>query len=924
MRQRTLELMLLVLGAVPVLLIFALVEAERTRTFGPDRLSVPALLVALFLSAHVAVRRSAPEADPALLPCALVLSGIGLAMIDRLDPELGRAQSIWLSLSVFFLVATLAWVKEIEHVARFKYSVMLAGLVLLLAPAVVGREINGAKLWIRIGAMSFQPGELAKICIIVFLAAYLAENREMLSVFTRRILGLPVPEPRKLGPLLVMWSVSLVVLVFERDLGSSLLLFALFLAMLYVATGRGAYVAIGLALFGAGAFTAWTVFDHVKARIAIWLDPFADAAGRGYQLAQSLFALAAGGVLGVGPGRGSPERIPFVETDFIFSAVGEELGLLGAAAVVICFIVIVSRGFATALRARSDVSALTAAGLTFSIGSQAFVIIGGVTRLVPLTGVTLPFMSYGGSSLLATFIALALLLKAGDAATGTGTELRLTCPAAGALGRSALARRVRRTTQVLMALLVTLVANLTSIQVVSARSLATAPANTRGVAEAARTDRGTIVTRDGVVLAESVRAGRRTFERRYPEGVLAAHAVGYLSPRYGRSGIEAAADDALSGSRSFRTWQDAIDAAVGRPVEGNDVVLTIDARIQRAAERALGSRRGAIVVIDPRTGAVLASVSRPAYDPADVDSRWEQLSGSPGAPLLDRTRQALYPPGSTFKVVTLTAAYGSGVARPDSTYPAPARIVIGNAPVTNYGGSGYGRLDLVTATARSVNTVFAQLADELGAERLVEQSRRFGIGSPIPYELPIVRSLMPDPREMTRWETAWAGVGQPVGEHASPAGPQVTVVQMALVAAAIANDGVAMRPYLIDRVTHRGRGYDRPLGITRPRVLTRATDPGTARLVAAAMQAVVSRGSGTRAALPGAVVCGKTGTAEVGKGRPTHAWFIGFAPRSDPTVAIAVLVEGGGTGGRAAAPVAREVLRAALAAQAARHGRDAR
>lgn len=914
--RRTTELLLLLAAALPVLLLFALVEVQAARAFEWSMLLVPGALLAAFVAAHAAVRRFAPAADPALLPAAFVLAGMGLSFVTRLDRELAASQVMWLFVGVAALVATLVLVPSLERLARYKYTIMLTGIVLLVMPALIGREINGAKLWIRFGGFSFQPGEIAKLCIIVFLAAYLAENREMLSVSTRRIFGLKLPEPRTLGPLLLMWVASLFVLVFERDLGSSLLLFGIFLVMIYVATGRAAYVVVGLVLFGAGATVAWRMFDHVQTRVAIWLDPFADAAGRGYQLVQSLFALAAGGVIGTGPGQGLPTRIPFVSTDFIFSAIGEELGLLGASAVIVCFLVIVVRGLATAARAKTDMAAFTAVGLVASVGLQAFVIIGGVTRLIPLTGVTLPFVSYGGSSLLSTFIALALLLRAGDEGTGLESEMQTTSTDMGVLGRVALGKRLTRVATVLSVLLAALVVNLTWIQVVRADALNNSQVNTRGLAEQARSHRGSILTRDGVVLAESIPVSRGVYKRTYPEGRLAAHTVGYYSLKYGRAGVEAAANDALAGKESFRDWTDVIDSATGRPVRGEDVALTIDSRVQRAAERVLAGKRGAAVAIDPRTGAVLAAASTPGYDPATVDKQWQRISaGSEGAPLLDRGRQALYAPGSTFKVVTLTGAIAAGVATTQTTYPGPASIEIGGAPVTNFEGGGYGRMNLMKATARSVNTVFAQLAVDLGPEALVQQADRFGYDDKLGYELPTKTSLMPDPAEMTTWETAWAGVGQPVGEHESPAGPQATVMQMALVAAGIANDGSVMRPYVIDRVVDPETGQSSLLAQTKPRALSQATDPATAEQVTQAMIGVVREGSGARASVPGVTVAGKTGTAEVGQGQPTNAWFIAFAPAENPTVALAIMIEGGGIGGRVAAPAAKPILEAALAAQ---------
>lgn len=909
--RRTTELLLLLAAAPPVLLVFALVETALARSFDWAQLAVPGALLGAFVAAHLASRRFAPGADPALLPAAFVLSGLGLAFVTRLDRELAASQVVWLFVSVAALIGTLLLVPSLERLARYKYTVMLAGIALLVAPALIGVEVNGAKLWIRFAGMSFQPGELAKIAIVIFLAAYLSENREMLSVSTRRVLGMRLPEPRTLGPLVLMWAASLFVLVFERDLGSSLLLFGTFLTMIYVATGRPGYVAVGLALFGGGAFAAYRMFDHVQSRIAIWLDPFADAAGRGYQLVQSLFALAAGRMVGTGLGQGLPQRIPFVETDFIFSAIGEELGLLGASAVVLCFLVFVIRGLATASRAKTDMAAFTAAGIVAALGLQAFVIIGGVTRLIPLTGVTLPFVSYGGSSLLSTFIMLGLLLRAGDEATGLQVEMQSTTTDLGILGRFALGRRLVRVAWSLTALMLALVVNLTLIQVVMAGQLANNPANTRHLAEEARADRGSILTRDGATLAESVPQGR-VFRREYPSGRLAAHTVGYYSPRFGRAGVEAAANDALAGRRLYRDFDDVIASMTGRPVEGSDVVLTLDARVQSAAENALGRRRGAIVVLDPRSGAVLASASYPSYDPGTVDSEWDALSTAASAPLLDRGRQSLRAPGSTFKVVTLTGALASGEVKPSDRYSGRSPLEIGNAPVTNFEGGSYGTVDVRTATMRSINTVFAQIGVELGADRLVGQARRFGFNQKLGYELPGRESLMPDPDEMTTWETAWAGVGQPVGEHESPPGPQATVMQMALVAAGVGNDGIVMRPHVIGSILDEAGD---PAAATTPRPLAVATDPATAAQVTSIMVDAVRAGSGIAARIPGVSVAGKTGTAESAEDAPTDAWFIAFAPAENPTVAVAVMIERGGVGGRVAAPTARPVLEAALRAQ---------
>jgi peptidoglycan glycosyltransferase len=350
---------------------------------------------------------------------------------------------------------------------------------------------------------------------------------------------------------------------------------------------------------------------------------------------------------------------------------------------------------------------------------------------------------------------------------------------------------------------------------------------------------------------------------------------------------------------------------LGRPVSGNDVVLTIDSGIQKAAEKALLGHRGAIVAIDPTTGAVLALASSPTYSPAKVDEDWPTLSTGGAAALVDRATSSLYPPGSTFKVVTLTKVLSEGVATPDTVLPAPRVLSVGGGKVTNFEGEGGGSATLTQALRSSINTVFAGLGVKLGPHRLVDQARAFGFDSPIPFELPVTASLMPAPESMTTWETAWAADGQPVGANVVK-GPVTTALQMALVAGGIANKGVVMRPYVLDHVSDAGGA---PTLTSSPVSLTTATDPSTAAIVRKLMVGVVASGSGTRARITGVTIAGKTGTAEVGKNVDTDAWFICFAPAAPgqtPRIAIAVVFENAGLGGRVAAPAARAVLLEAL------------
>jgi cell division protein FtsW (lipid II flippase) len=410
-RELTLLILALIIGGG------ALALAAIGRNVDRLSLAVPFMVVLFvcYTAAHVVMRKTASGADSLILPLAAILNSVGLAAIFRLAPKnFGPDQMIWTAVGITFFIATLLFIRDFQMLARYKYILGFAGVGLLMLPATpLGEEINGAKLWLSLGAFSFQPGELAKICLVIFFAAYLAERKELLAIASRRIAGFHVPDLKHFGPLLVMWGVSLAVMFYEKDLGSSLLFFSIFLVMLYIATARVVYMAFGGLLFLAGSFLGYQAFSHVQLRVQVWLDTFNPDTihGDSFQLAQSLFALSTGGLFGTGLGRGRPDLIPAAETDFIFSVIGEELGMLGTAAVLLCFILLVARGLRIALGARSDFGQLLAAGLTTILGIQTFIILAGVTRLLPLTGITLPFMSYGGSSLLSNFILIALLIR---------------------------------------------------------------------------------------------------------------------------------------------------------------------------------------------------------------------------------------------------------------------------------------------------------------------------------------------------------------------------------------------------------------------------------------------------------------------------------------------------------------------------------
>jgi cell division protein FtsW (lipid II flippase) len=371
----------------------------------------------LALGGWYAVRKLARDADPVLYPTAVMLGGLGLAMLYRLmtardHPEFATEQAVWLAIALAVLIGTLVLIRDIRQLDAYTYTIGLAGLVLLLLPIVpgIGTEVNGARLWVNLGFVTFQPAEPGRILIVIFLASYLGQRRELLATGVGRF-GLP--RVKDLGPILLAWSASLIVLFLERDMGASLLLFGVFIVMLWVATGRWAYLVLGLILFAIGAYVGYLVFSHVQLRVDAWIhamDPN-KVADEGYQLSQGWFAFASGGMVGTGLGLGSPTLIPYVGSDFILAAFGEELGMLGVSAMLLLYLVIVGRGLRIAVERHDSFEKLLAVGITTVLGLQVFVIAGGVLRLIPLTGVPLPLVSYGGTSRVASAVAIALLLR---------------------------------------------------------------------------------------------------------------------------------------------------------------------------------------------------------------------------------------------------------------------------------------------------------------------------------------------------------------------------------------------------------------------------------------------------------------------------------------------------------------------------------
>lgn len=433
-KRRNAELGMLVFAILIVLCAQVAVDLALTGQLDASLPLYAAGFTVLWGVAHGFVRWLAPYADPIILPCVCLLTGLGLVMIRRLDftqadnartdgqpiPNAdGPSQLLWMVIGVALFITVLLVIRDHRTLGKFTFTLGLLGLFLLALPAILPSSlapvINGSKIWVRAFGFSIQPGEFAKVALLISFAGYLVAKRDVLSLASRKVAGLEFPRGRDLGPIVLIWLFSLLVLMFERDLGSSLLFFGIFVALLYIATERLSWVLIGLVMFLGGATLAYFLFGHVQRRVTAWLDPFGSG-DAGYQIRQAMFGFGTGGIFGTGWGLGHPDKVPLPKSDFIMSSFGEELGLVGIVAILLLIVVVLERGFRTSLLVRDSFGTLLAAGLAFSIGLQTFIIVGGVTGLIPLTGLTTPFLSAGGSSLLANFIIVALMVRISDAA----------------------------------------------------------------------------------------------------------------------------------------------------------------------------------------------------------------------------------------------------------------------------------------------------------------------------------------------------------------------------------------------------------------------------------------------------------------------------------------------------------------------------
>lgn len=811
-----------------------------------------------------------PNADLLIIPPVALMSGWGLLLLARVAPNFLWRQMLWLILGAMGLCAIALFPALPRLLRRYRYSLLIGGLLLLATTLFFGVNPSGqgARLWLGLFGFYFQPSEILKLLLVIYLAAYLADRREVPAGGDDFRLW-----PVVLAPMLLMVGLALILLAWQQDLGAALLFYLTFLAMIYLAWGRTTYVIIGLLLFAPIAVAGALLSARVALRVSIWLNPWLpEQADRAFQILQSLFALAAGGLVGQGPGQGRPTLIPAVHTDFVYAALVEEFGTVGALALLALVAVLVHRGLHLAQRTKSPFEGLLAGGIATLLGLQTWVIVAGNTKLIPITGVTLPFLSYGGSSLVTSLIATGLLL---NLSAPHRPALSLPLPASRTLPP------LRKTAGHLGSALLLLVGiaglGTGAWTVIRAEELRTYPTNAHRILDELQIRRGRIVDRRGTVLADIDVDEDGFVTRTYPVPE-AAPVVGYATLAYGTAGIEGSCDAALRGEIDRTAWEATWDGLLHRPPTGRTVNLTLDARLQELSQNQLEGYRGAAVLVDARTGDILALASAPTYHPAMVEEQWPTLRDDPDAPLLNRATQGVAQPGAVLETVILSALLTDEDPLLPPATPLDKRVSLNGSYLTcRVAPQGEG---WAAALAAACPAPFAEAGERLGIVNLQTSFARWGLTEAPALEIPTA-AIAWDPAESESAAVDALGQGQLL----------VTPLQMVGVAATLGNRGAYPPLHLLAEVQP---GCEAVPSLNSVPII----DAETAKEI--------------RALWPrwGESI-GHLGQALAGPEREL-TWFIGLNSSSVPRYAVAVLLENSADP-EAAADIGNRLLRQAVA-----------
>ena len=887
------EGILLLLAAVFVLTSATALSLAQEGFLNWRHLWAPGVWLLAVALGHFLLRRTKPERDPFLLPLLSLLTGWGLVLLDRLAPNFLGRQVIWLLVGTAILLAIAILPRSLRLLRRYRYSWLTGGLLLLAATLIFGVNPSGfgAALWLPvpfIGRVFFQPSELLKMLLVIFLASYFDERESLLRLESHRGRFGPLPY---LAPLLLMWGFCMVLLVWQRDLGAATLFFIVFLALLYLVTGDRRYVGSGLVLLLLASIFAYFAFDVVALRVDAWWNPWPEAGDRSFQIVQSLYALAAGGITGQGVAEGFPIYIPVVHSDFVFAAIAEEWGLIGSMAIVACFMLLAHRGLRIAALAQRPFHIYLAAGITILFSAQAFLIMGGVTKLLPLTGVTLPFVSYGGSSMLMSSIMMGLLLYLSDKVNRvsnvwvTGDRVK----------RDRAQHKIQRLNQVIVAGFLAVALTLVFWSIVRAPFILAREDNPRLVEAELRIQRGRILDRNGVVLAETV-GPPDALTRVYPIPAIGP-AVGYYSFRHGTAGVEEGFDTILRGD-SDGFWLDFIRRSLHQTQVGQDIKLTLDAGLQQRADALLGNQAGAVILLalpesTGQPGArILALASHPDYDSNRLDERFDELAAAESAPLLNRVTQGQYQPGLILQPFIVAAALDQELIHLGETIEEANRPVIVNNIVTRCSDKPPDIATWADVLAYRCPGPMIDLANQLGVGGLDRVFTDFGLRSQPRLALntatPVIEPI---------GDPLLAGIGQ---ENLT-----VTPLQVSLAWAALATDGRLHTPHLVTAID----------GIDIERVALNLNDNQANQDNAEEAPDILvspSIAQSLRQALPRHENFTEyTVRVLSGPEESMNGWYLGMIPVSSPRYVVVVVVENI-TDFTAAEQVGRELLAAAV------------
>lgn len=823
----------------------------------------------------VLMRAIYPKTNRLILNHTAMLLSISFVILTRLSLTRSVRQFAIVAVSLIVALVIPLVSKHIRLLQKCRFIFAAIGILILAAVLITGSITNGSKLAFSIMGVSFQPSEFIKMLYVLFLAGMLYRADKFRNIFLSAVLA----------------AIHVLILVASRDLGSALIFYTVYIVLLYIATTRKRYLILGLAGAAVASYAAYLLFSHVQVRVSAWLDPWSDVNNTGYQIAQSLFAIGTGGWFGMGIGGGMPQTIPYVEQDFIFSAICEEFGVIYGICVILLCLNLFLEITHIAYSCKDRFMKLASYGLGITYIFQLFLTIGGNIKFIPLTGVTLPLISYGGSSVLATLMMLSLVQSLYQEHRTLLAE------------DDEYAEPVSHTWQIniisgvfvcLFAVVSVYLAHYVYYD--SAKVINNTYNTKRQEVLASKTIRGDILASDGSILATTLQEEQG--ERRYyPYGEMFSHAIGYSEN--GRMGVEQSANIYLVSSDVSlnQKVQDNLDDVKHM---GNTVYTTFDTDLQKVAYNALGIYDGAIIVTEPTTGKVLAMVSKPDFDPNTIIEEWESvIQDEKSSILVNRATQGLYPPGSTFKILTaLEYIRENSDDYTNYTFACNGSFSNDDSTIRCYHGTKHGDIDFVTSFAKSCNSSFANIGLQLNRDDFADTLEKLLFNQELPVDFVSNKSKINVSRTTSESNMMQAAIGQGT--------TQMTPLHLAMITSMIANDGEMMVPYTIEKIeTANGTTVKQ----FQPKSLGQLITQEEAAALKELMIAVVEEGTGTRLQGQNYKAAGKTGSAEYSNTTSeSHAWFTAFSYDTDNPIQVTVIVEGGGSGGEYAVPIARQIF----------------